>query len=382
MDDTAASTKDPVFLHDTYLAWCDEQPVPVIEGFGMDLSKIETKPWDLYGMNGAICLLKGRDDFNSIFCFELPPGSKSRELHHLYEEIVYVIDGVGSTQIETPNGDKQSFEWGRNSLFSVPLNAKYQHFNGSGTEPARLASVHNFPFLINLFRNEDFIFNNPKTFPERLGPNGYFTGDGQMIEMRPGSHQWETNFVADITNFELKSWAARGKGSSSLRWILSDGTLGCHTSQIVSGTYKKAHRHACGTNVFTIDGEGYSLLWYEGQEDEFVRIDWGHGVVVTPPEQMFHQHFNTGDRPSRYLAVQFGTVRYPIRQVKKDSWGGKVDTSVEDGGNQIEYEDQPADNHAIWLEEMDGKGYPSEMGEIFDEEAIRTSGYERAVVKK
>ena len=93
-----------------------------------------------------------------------------------------------------------------------------------------------------------------------------------MIEMRPGSHQWETNFVADITNFELKSWAARGKGSSSLRWVLSDSTMGCHTSQIVPGTYKKAHRHTCGTNVFTIDGEGYSMLWYEGKEDELTYI--------------------------------------------------------------------------------------------------------------
>ena len=54
----------------------------------------------------------------------------------------------------------------------------------------------------------------------------------------------------------------------------------------------------CGTNVFTIDGDGYSLLWYEGEEDDLVRIDWDHGVVVTPPEQMFHQHFNTGNTPS------------------------------------------------------------------------------------
>lgn len=371
MPDDQTDDKTRVFLHDNYLEWCDNQGVPVIEGFGINLMKIDVGPWDLYGMNGAVALLKGRDDFNSIFCFELPPGSKSRPMQHIYEDVIYVMEGYGSTTIETADGQKHSFEWGRNSLFAVPINSRYQHFNGSGQEPARFASVHNFPFLINLFRNEDFIFNNPKTFPERLGPNGYFTGDGQMIEMRPGSHQWETNFVADITNFELKSWAARGKGSSSLRWILSDSTMGCHTSQIVPGTYKKAHRHMMGTNVFTIDGDGYSLLWYEGDEDNIERVDWDHGVVVTPPEQMFHQHFNTGNTPSRYLALQFGTVRYPMTWAKKDIWSGKVDRSVEEGGAQIEYENQLPHIHKIWLDEMDRKNIPSEMGEIFDEEKTR-----------
>ncbi len=370
-DGETKAAKAPVFLHDSYLAWCDRQGVPVIEDFGIDLMRIAVGPWDRYGMNGAVCLLKGRDDFNSLFCFELPPGGKSRPMQHVYEDVVYVIDGYGSTMIEAPDGRKHSFEWGRNSLFAVPLNSRYQHFNGSGQEPARFASVHNLPFLMNLFRNEAFIFDNPKSFPERLGPNGYFAGEGQMVEMRPGSHQWETNFVPDITNFELKSWAARGKGSSSLRWILSDSTMGCHTSQIMPGTYKKAHRHFCGTNVFTIDGEGYSLLWYEGKEDEMVRVDWDHGVVVTPPEQMFHQHFNTGTTPSRYLAVQFGTVRYPMTWAKKDIWSGKVDKSVEEGGAQIEYENQPSHIHRMWLDEIDRKGIPSEMGEIFDEARIR-----------
>jgi gentisate 1,2-dioxygenase len=102
----------------------------------------------MYGLDGAICHLKGRDDFNSIFCFEIPPGGKSRPLKHIYENVVYVLEGYGSTTVETPDGQKHSFEWGRNSLFSVPINTRYQHFNGSGQEPARFASVQNLPFLI------------------------------------------------------------------------------------------------------------------------------------------------------------------------------------------------------------------------------------------
>jgi len=361
---------EAVFLHDTYLDWCARQGVPVVEDFGMNLMRIDVGKWDFFGMNGAVCLLKGRDDYNSVFCFELPPGGSSRPMHHIYEDVVYVMDGYGSTVVEAPDGQKHSFEWGPNSLFSVPINTTYQHFNGSGQAPARFASTHNLPFVMNLYRNEAFIFENPMAFPERLGKQGYFAGEGEMHELRPGRHQWETNFVADLLNFELKSWADRGKGSSSLRWILSDGTMGCHTSQIVPGTYKKAHRHFCGTNVFTIDGQGYSLLWYEGDE-EFVRIDWDHGVVVTPPDQMFHQHFNTGSTPSRYLAVQFGTVRYPMTQAKKDIWSSGVDKSVDEGGAQLEYEAQDPRIHRMWLEEMDRNGVPSEMGDIFDEDRIR-----------
>ena len=84
MAETETRTDQPPFLHDSYLAWCEEQPVPVVEDFGMDLSKLPVEPWDLYGMDGTICLLKGRDDYNSIFCFEMKPGSTSREMHHLY----------------------------------------------------------------------------------------------------------------------------------------------------------------------------------------------------------------------------------------------------------------------------------------------------------
>ena len=343
--------------------------MPVVEDFGIDLMTIKMDPWDFFGMNGAVCLLKGRDDFISIFGFELAPGGKSRPMSHVYEDVIYVLSGQGSTVVDSVDGRKHSFEWGTNSLFSIPLNARHQHFNGSGLEPARFASVHNFPYLINLFRNEEFIFNNPVQFPERHGKDGYFAGEGELKMVSPGRHQWETNFVTDICNFELKSWDERGPGSTSLRWVLSDGTLGCHTSEIPAGTYKKGHAHMAGVNVFAVNGRGYSLLWYD--EGDYTRVDWQHGVVCAPPENMFHQHFNIDANPSRYLAIQMGTVRYPLTQVKKDLWGGRVDSSVEDGGLQLEYESQDPRIHRIWLDAIAETGVESQMGGIFDEDAIR-----------
>ena len=146
MPDGQTDDKTRVFLHDNYLEWCANQGVPIIEDFGINLMKVDVGPWDFYGLNGAICHLKGREDFNSIFCFEISSGGKSRPLKHIYENVVCVLDGYGSTTVETPNGEKHSFEWGRNSLFAIPINTKYQHFNGAGQDRPVLPRCRIFRF--------------------------------------------------------------------------------------------------------------------------------------------------------------------------------------------------------------------------------------------
>jgi mannose-6-phosphate isomerase-like protein (cupin superfamily) len=172
-------------LPDPYLDWAEAQGVPIVQDFGIDIRKVPVAPWARYGMNGAFCHLKGRDDFISIFAFEIPPGGKSAPLKHICEEVIYIISGHGSTSVTLEDGRKHSFEWGPKSLFSIPLNATHQYFNGSGREPARFASVNNMVFTMNCFRDEDFIFNCPVSFPERAGRPDYFVGEGEFISISP-----------------------------------------------------------------------------------------------------------------------------------------------------------------------------------------------------
>ena len=355
------------YLLNPYKIWSAGEGVPVIEDFGVDLLACETKAWSRIGdgCKGAIVNLKGRGDNICIFLLELDPGVKSAPQKHLYEEIFYVLSGHGSVTVEAKDGRRHSFEWGPKSMFCLPLNARYQIFNGSGREPARLASSNNFCLMMNIFHNEKFIFDNAGDFSDRESPAGYFAGEGDLTSIRPGRNLWETNFVPDVGEFKLMAWEDRGAGSTNMQFILADGCIGAHTSEMPVGTYKKGHRHGPGLQIFFIHGTGYSLLWY-ADDKEFQRIDWRHGMTFAPPDGMFHQHFCTSPTPARYLAIGFGSKRYPVLS-GRSSETSRSDVSIKQGGRQIEYEDQDPRIHATWLAAIAKTGVTSQMGKYFDE---------------
>ena len=122
--------------------------------------------------------------------------------------------------------------------------------------------------------------------------------------------------------------------------------------------------------MHAVSGEGYSLLWYEG-DSEFKEIPWRHGIMYVPPFWMFHQHFNTCPEPARYVACSMGSRRYPFIALRKRSAEGYGSTSIQQGGRQVEYEDQDPRVHRKWLDAIDENGVASDMGDIFDEPKIR-----------
>jgi gentisate 1,2-dioxygenase len=350
------------FLVYPYNDWIQNEGIPIVEDFGINLLEIETKPWPRMGGKGAFALMKGRGDFLDAYVLDIAPGGETTPQKHLFEEVVYVLDGRGSTTLEDYNGNKHSFEWGTKSLFVLPLNCRYQHFNTSGQQAARIVSTTNLPMMLNAFHNEQFVFDNPAKFPERLGEEKFFKGDGEFIPMRPGRHMWETNFVPDLGTFKLQEWKERGAGGSNIMFVLGDGTMHAHVSEMPVGTYKKGHRHGPDFNVFAVSGSGYSLYWYEGEE-EIRRFDWKHGSVFTPTNMLFHQHFNASPEPARYLAVAFGGLRYPFTEDKKKTFLG-MDVDVKAGGRQIEYEDQDPRIHQMFTEELAKYGIKPKMDEF------------------
>ena len=345
---------------DCYLQWVEREGLPITEDFAIDMFAVETVPWPRVEANGAVVHTSGRGDFINMFVIDIPPGGAIAPQQHLYEDVFYVLAGHGSTKIWAADGSEHTFEWGPRSLFAIPLNMKYRLFNGDGAKPARVCSTTTLPIMFNLFHKESFIFANAESFDERGGESQYFEGDGKFIPVRPGNHMWETNFIPDVCTMELKDVPGRGAGGKNLMLILSDGTMHAHIADMPVGTYKKAHRHAADFHVMCVDGTGYSLLWYEGDKD-FRRVDWKEGTVFAPPDQMFHQHFNSCAEPVRYIATALGSLKYPFTESKRVTWFGAYQTSVKDGGDQIEYEDQDPRIHEMYIEEGRKVGFEVKM---------------------
>jgi quercetin dioxygenase-like cupin family protein len=348
-------TEETRYLIDPYLDWIEAEGIPVSEHLYLDLFQVPTAPWPRFGVNGAAAHVTGRGDFASLFVFEIAPGKSTIPQRHLYEEVVYILEGAGSTQLEFADGQKRSFEWGQHSLFAIPLNAKFRHFNASGRDRALMVSTTNLPLVLNTFVEPRFVFENDFAFSNRIGTPESYAGEGEMAEVKK-TFVWETNFVADIGNMDLPAVGSRGKGNRSLIFQLADGMMHAHVSEIQTGVYKKGHRHGPGYHVMIVKGTGFSLMWFDIDKD-MARIEWKHGLVFPPADRQFHQHFNTSTTPARYLATRVGNRRYTFTAENRRNAGGGLEQaastlSVKLGGDQIEYEDQDPRIHKIYVEEM------------------------------
>jgi quercetin dioxygenase-like cupin family protein len=336
-----------------YEAWQEKEGVPVYSSYYVDsLYTLELGPWARKGGKGAYLNLANQLEDDAMV-MEIPPGGELNPEHHLYESLIFVISGRGATSVWGPGIPKRTFEWKPGSLFSPPLNMTYQHFNGSGTEPARLLAVTRQPKLFEFFRSADFIYNNDYTFSERFsGQEDYFTDPGKRLKRL----FWKTNFVPDVRSFQLEEYPERGPGFN-MKFVLSDNSMMAHVSEFPVATYKKGHRHNAGAHVIIIGGEGYSLLWFEGDKKR-MRVDWKDGAILSPSEGMYHQHFNSGANPARYLALRLGGN--PEHQSKR---AASAEYWAERRVDQIEYQEEDPTIRAEYESEISRHGLNLQLEE-------------------
>jgi len=335
----------------SYEKWVLEEAIPYYkECFIEDISKVSLAYWKRKGGDAAFINLADQQFHNSYIC-EIPPGGELKPLKQLFEEMILIISGRGATAIWTEKTKKQTFEWQEGSLFAIPLNAWHQHFNGQGDKYVRYIAVTTAPSVINLFHSIDFAFNTPYEFTDRYaGQEDYFHGK----ELDIGPHARETNFVADVHQYELKLAEERGKGAQNMAFELADNTMCAHISQWPVGVYKKAHRHQPGAHIIILRGSGYSLLWKEGMPKQ--KFEWKPWSLIGPYDMWFHQHFNTSKEPVRFLAMRWGAIKYGVGFHVEGS-----SKSVKEGGNQIEYKDEDPEIRQMFKDALKKNGVASQM---------------------
>jgi oxalate decarboxylase/phosphoglucose isomerase-like protein (cupin superfamily) len=341
-----------------YTRWVAAEGLDILDAIYVhDLHTVELKPWARRGGRGVYLNHDASRTSNDCYVCEIPPGKQLAPQRQLFEEMIYVLDGRGSTAVWNDAGKKVSFEWKAGAIFAIPLNAHHQHFNGSGKEPARFVAVTNGPTIINSFSDIDFVFGTQRDFKGRFaGESDYFANKGEQKGLL-----LDTNFVADAINLPLISAKERGAGGGHIRFNMAKGSMNSHISQFPIGTYKKAHMHGPGAHVIILSGEGFSLMWPEGEEPR--RYEWKEGTMIVPPNMWFHQHFNTGTTPARYLAFKAEGVAVRNAQGVPKAW-----ISRRVGGHQIDYADESPVIRQSFSAALSNVGLAPKMEEAYQAE--------------
>jgi len=360
----------------SYEKWIREEGIPIIDGYGIeDVTALPRRPWRRTGGKGAYIQLKGMEGFTGMYVGEIPPVDALNPEKHLYEELIYILSGVGATEVWSRSDEKGKihFEWQQGSLFAVPLNCSHRMINGS-REPVVFLAVTSAPLMIDLLHNIGFIFGCDYRFEDRFdGRSDYFVPTSNRRE-QGGFYNWESNFIADARSALVDPSEAKGYGVRITSFDMGGSTLVGHIAEWPVGRYHKAHFHQGGAILLILRSEGYTLMWPQeagirpyqaGNADQVVKVRWREGSVFSPPTGWFHQHFNTGAEKARQLAFRYSgqSGNYLLGVWKAINREG-VRTSIREGGTLIEYEDEDPRiridfEAAIWR-----AGVPMEMPEF------------------
>lgn len=349
-----------------YERWMEKEGIPVFEGFGVtDVRNLALKPWNRIGGDGAYLNLRGLEGITGIYVGKLAPGAQTKPERHLYEKVVYILQGEGVAEIQQRDRVPQNIRWRSGSLFSPPLNTLHRLINHS-KEPAIYLAVTTAPMALDHYHNEHFVFNSDFSFNERYdGEQGYFeASDERYLAANNRQWIWETNFIPDARQAVIDAQEQKGAGVNITQFEISNNTLIGHLAEWPVGRYHKAHFHGGGAVLVILRSEGYSLMWpnhlgtrpYEnGFGADVVRVDWLPGSVFSLPTNWFHQHFNTGKEPALQLALRCGSQKFPLG-IRVAAIRAGVYTSVKKGGTLIEYADEDPAIRQTYDNELAGKG--------------------------
>ncbi|MPZ15956.1 MAG: cupin domain-containing protein, partial [Chloroflexi bacterium] len=338
-----------------YDQWVESTGVPIHHGYYIaDARNVELSWWQDRGCSAAFLQLAGQEGVCETRVSEIPPGQTTPPLTFAMDEVVYVLEGRGLTTLWSDSSPKHTFEWQKHSMFILPRNHTYQLASTQGNTPARLLHYNYLP-LAMMTVGEPGLFFNHVFAGAKDGRNGVLYSEAKEVrdagdDLTTGIF-WYGSFFPNMRAWDnLAPFRARGAGGHVVWVRFPQSPVTAHMSVFPARTYKKAHRHGPGFVIVIPSGEGYSQMWPEGKER--ILVPWQEGSVFVPPGRWFHQHFNLGAAPARYLALHppQGLMGFSerIEDVQRD---------------QIEYPDEDPWVRQRFEEELATRGLTSVMPE-------------------
>ncbi len=351
----------------TYNKWMEAQGLPVHRGFFIeDLRTVDIGPWKDRGYNGAFIQLMGQEGVSEARVAEIPPGGSLPPLKMAVDEVVYVLNGRGLTTVwPSDNAPKTTFEWQEHSLFMIPHNYTYQLSNAQGDRPVRVLQYNALPIAMSAVQDPSFLINNSHAVGEIADASEELYSEARSVDAKGSLIEargvfWYGNFFPDMRAWDqLVPFRGRGAGGTTVFIGFPGSEMSCHMSVFPSRTYKRGHRHGPGRVIVIPKGEGFSVMWQEGKEK--VVVPWHEASMFVPPNRWFHQHFNLGGDPARYLAL------HPLRQ-----FAGHGETVEDRARDQIDYTSEELWIRQKFEKDLAARGLSSAM----PDEAYRIPDYE------
>jgi oxalate decarboxylase/phosphoglucose isomerase-like protein (cupin superfamily) len=336
-----------------YDGWMEGTGLPIHKGYYIeDLRTVEVAWWESRGVGAAFLQLAGMHGVVEARIQEVPARGKTAPYKTTVDEMVYVLDGRGVASVWTDPNETKQFEWATRSLFVLPPNSYYRIANTSGSTPARLLHYNYLPVAMSAVPQPRFFFENDYLAPAdgNVATDFYSAATVHEAGSRSSTRRrqiWSGNFFPDLQAWDkLQPYYGRGAGGKVVFIRPPQTELSAHMSVFPARSYKKAHRHGPGRVIVIPGGEGYSIMWDE--LGERVVIPWHEGSCFVPPNRWFHQHFNLGSAPARYLAL------HPPKQFK--GYAEKVEDRARD---QIEYPDEDPAVRQMFEERLAARGLVS-----------------------
>jgi quercetin dioxygenase-like cupin family protein len=335
-----------------YDKFMEAEGIPVYRDIGVSkVQNLPLAPWRRLGGHGTYIQLLGTEGKWGCYVVEVPGRGALNAERHLYEEIYYVVEGRGSTEVWLEGDRKRHmFEWQQGSLFSIPLNAWHRIVNATSGSALLLAGT-TAPNMINMLNGVGAVFDCPYEFRDRFnGADNYFRPN-EDIEPDPvrGLAMRRTNLIPDIVRCELPLDNRRSPGYRRIEPFMTGNTFYLWIGQHENGRYSKAHAHTSAAVLICLQGRGYTYTWPEqygitpwkdGKAEMVKRVDYEPvGLVSAAPggARWYHQHFGVSKEPFR-LTAWFGPHapgREPGPPGEQHTDYGAID--VDEGGTAIPY---------------------------------------------